>query len=226
MVTFQERREKSIVETRKAIAGSIGDDFLITQAINTVTEIDRNANILSKRLREWFELYLPELSHEIPEHEQFITKILTDSPIQLKKAYDNSMGAELEEEDVNAILGLAEDINNLYARKEKLIDYIKIKMEAICPHVLEVAGPLIGAKLLAHKGTLRELALLPSSTIQLLGAEKALFRHLKTHARSPKYGYILQHNSVATAENKGKAARQLANKIALAARMDYFDNSE
>ena len=98
-------------------------------------------------------------------------------------------------------------------------------MKTYCPHIQEIAGTLIGAKLIAQKGTLKELAFMPASTIQLLGAEKALFRHLKSKSRSPKYGYIMHHPTVASAQNKGKAARQLANKIAKAAKQDYFHDT-
>lgn len=218
---FQERRLKLIEETKAKIAASIGDDNLISQAINSIGEIDRAVNILSKRLREWYELFNPELSHDVYDHDLFVSKLMEHS-----KKVKNSMGADLDDYDTSAIESLAMKIKFLYEEKDMLVDYIRNKMANFCPNLLEVCGPLIGAKLLAHKGTLKELAFMPASTIQLLGAEKALFRHLKSNARSPKYGYILQHQDVSKAENKGKAARQLANKISLAAKKDYFSREE
>lgn len=215
--SFDERRVFLIKETKRKISESIKDDTLITQAINAVSEIDKAVNVLAKRLREWYELYNPEMSKRYPDHEIFIKKIL-----MYEKREVESMGSELAEKDLAPIIELTEKIEGLYDQKERYIDYIKIKMETFCPCILEITGPLIGAKLIAHKGTLKELAFMPSSTIQLLGAEKALFRHLKSNAKSPKYGYILQHQEVSQAKNKGRAARQLANKISLAAKKDYF----
>jgi nucleolar protein 56 len=132
------------------------------------------------------------------------------------------MGGTLNDDDTAIIYEFAGKINALLAEKDQLVDYIRKKMAEFCPNILEVAGPLIGAKLLSHKGTLKALAFMPSSTIQILGAEKALFRHLRSNAKPPKYGYILQSQEVSNAMNKGKAARQLANKISIAAKKDYF----
>ncbi len=214
---FAEKRLELLNETKQKISKSIQDDNLISQSISSITEIDKAVNLLSKRLREWYELYNPELSHSISDHENFISVIL-ENPLRI----ENSMGGYFSEDDLSQVLRLAEKIKHVFEEKELLINYVRNKMEVFCPNVLEVCGPLIGAKILAHKGTLKELAFLPASTIQLLGAEKALFRHIKSNARSPKYGYILQHQDVAKAENKGKAARQLANKISIAAKKDYF----
>ena len=215
---FQERRAKLIAESKIKIKESVADDNLISQAINSISEIDRAANILSKRLREWYSLYNPELNHYISDNDVFVKEVLAD-PVK----EDLSMGADLQDSDKKQILDLASKINSLFEEKENLIDYINKKMEVFCPRLLEMAGPLIGAKLLAHKGHLKDLAFMPASTIQLLGAEKALFRHLRSkNSSSPKYGYILQHQEVSKAKNKGKAARQFANRISLAVKQDYF----
>ena len=95
-------------------------------------------------------------------------------------------------------------------------------MENICPELQKAATSLIGARLLNLAGSLKHLAEIPSSTIQVLGAERALFRHLKTGAKAPKFGVIFAHQSITEAEEKGKAARHLASKIWIAAKKDYF----
>ena len=97
-------------------------------------------------------------------------------------------------------------------------------MKLLCPNITAVAGAVIGAKLLAIAGSLKKLSLFPASTVQLLGAEKALFRHLKTGAKSPKYGILHEHPLIAQAKKKdhGKVARLLADKIAIAAKVDFF----
>ena len=95
-------------------------------------------------------------------------------------------------------------------------------MEEIAPHTLKIAGNIIGARLIEKAGSLKRLAELPSSTIQILGAEKALFRHLQSNARPPKFGVIFAHENISSSKAKGKAARQLAAKISMASKKDYF----
>jgi nucleolar protein 56 len=97
-------------------------------------------------------------------------------------------------------------------------------MKNYCPNVLELAGATIGAKLIELAKSLKRMALLPASTVQLLGAEKALFRHLKLKTKSPKYGVIFQHPLIQNAKRseRGKMARRLADKLSLCARLDYF----
>jgi nucleolar protein 56 len=213
---FKKLREDLIKETKQKIASSIGPDFMVTQAINAISDIDKIANTLSKRLQEWFGLFNPEEIHKV-SYENFVGVILDST----KKG---EMGGDFSEADVKMIKVFAERLSDLIKEKQILIDYIKEKMQICAPRVLEICGPLIGAKLIAHKGNLRDLAFMPASTIQILGAEKALFRHLRSKAKSPKYGYLLQHQEVARAQNKGKAARQLANRISKAAKQDYFTN--
>jgi nucleolar protein 56 len=85
-------------------------------------------------------------------------------------------------------------------------------------------GPTLGAKLIRYTGGLGRLTVVPSGTIQLLGAEKALFRHLKEKADPPKYGVIFQHPMINQAKwwHRGKIARTFASKISIAARIDYY----
>jgi nucleolar protein 56 len=216
---FQDIRTKLLAESKERIATSIGPDFLISQAVHTLGELDKTNNMLAVRLREWYELYNPEISKKVRDHQRFVE-------IALEAAQETEMGGKFSKEDVEAMLHYAQKIKGQYEEKEYLIKYIEARMKILCPHVLEVAGAIVGSKLLAHKGTLRAMAFMPSSTIQLLGAEKALFRHLRSNANPPKYGYVLQHPLVAQAKNKGQAARQLANKISLAAKQDYFAEKE
>ena len=216
---FQKVRNSLLIETKSNIAKSVGKDHLLSQAVAAITELDKVINSLTTRLREWYGLYNPESSHRHTDYEYFVTAVIAD----VKEKTE--MGGILSDNDVAQLTRYAQKIQSLIAEKQDLINYIESTMSTFCPHLLTAAGTLIGAKLIAQKGTLRELAFMPSSTIQLLGAEKALFRHLKTKSRSPKYGYIMHHPSVMQAQNKGKAARQLANKIAKAAKQDYFNDT-
>jgi nucleolar protein 56 len=135
------------------------------------------------------------------------------------------MGADLDYKDIKPIMNLAESAKALYQLRDTHEQYLDALMKEYCPNVHALAGTLITAKLIAHAGGLMDLAKMPASTVQLLGAEKALFRHLKTGARPPKYGVIFQHPLISKArrEDKGRASRALADKISIAARVDAFE---
>jgi len=213
---FSVFREKNLAMTKKQLQEAVSEDNYIKQSINSLSELHRVINILMKRLREWFELYYPELSREIRDHEKFLELLWS------KKK--QSMGAALSQFDLKPIKELSSSIQRLYSLKSSLEQYLEHVMQKQCPNVTTVAGYLLGAKLLERAGSLQKLASLPASTIQLLGAEKALFRHLRSGAKSPKHGIIHEHPfiSEAAAADKGKIARTLADKIAIAARVDFF----
>jgi nucleolar protein 56 len=217
---------KNISLTKKDIKSSVTIDNLIIQTISNIDDLNRVINLLSKRLREWYALYLPELGNRIFHQEKFIELVLNKNKKELMKELEikDSMGSDLDEEHFNQIKELAEEIKNLFILQKKQELYLEKNMKKHCPNLLEIAGTTIGAKLLEISGTLKHLALLPASTIQLLGAEKALFRHLKTGSRSPKYGIIFSHQLIQKAKKKeqGKAARALADKLSMCARLDFF----
>ena len=211
--------QKNLQLTKKALKESVSNDQLIIQTIANINELDRVVNILVKRLREWYSLYDPELDQEIDSHEQYVESILSKKD----KAKD-SMGADLDKIHLEEINLLAKEIQSMYTLRKVHEDYLQKIMSGYCPNILELAGTTIGAKLVELAKSLKRLALLPSSTVQLLGAEKALFRHIKTGSRSPKYGVIFSHQLIQKAkrEDRGKAARMLADKLSLCARLDFF----
>ncbi|KAF2577343.1 hypothetical protein F2Q68_00006970 [Brassica cretica] len=108
--------------------------------------------------------------------------------------------------------------------RKKLYDYLVSKMSDIAPNLAALIGDMVGARLISHAGSLTNLAKCPSSTLQILGAEKALFRALKTRGNTPKYGLIFHSSFIgrASAKNKGRIARYLANKCSIASRIDCF----
>ena len=225
---FQTFREKNIVITKEKIKGSVSEDLLITQTIANFSELDKVINLLTKRLREWYGLYLPEFEHLHINQEKFVELVLEKSKKELLKEFkikeEESMGADLDEVHVQEMKLLAKRIIELITLRKEHERYLQKVMEKYCPNILELAGVTIGAKLLELSKGLKRLALLPASTVQLLGAEKALFRHLKTGSRSPKHGIIIQHPVVQKArrDKRGKMARRLADKLSLCARLDYF----
>jgi len=225
---FPEFYKKNIEITRKSIKESVKNDLLIIQAIKNIEDIDKVSSILVKDLREWYEIYNPEFSKSIGNNEKFSEIIVKKGKRELLKEIKikekDSMGADLSAEDLDAIKSLAKELNGLYCFKKKQQEYLKKLMKKECPNITEIADVLIGAKLIEYAGSLKRLSEFPASTTQLLGAEKALFRHMKTGAKCPRHGIIVNHSLISGAPQKehGKRARALADKISIAAKVDYF----
>nr|MCK4929939.1 NOP58 family protein [Nanoarchaeota archaeon] len=219
-------RKKNLELARKAVKDSVNPDLFIINSISNIEELQRIINLMTKRLREWYSLYFPELDKKIHDNQAFVKLILKKDKKSLLKELKikKSMGYELKKQDLEPVLSVAKVVNGLIKEKESLGKYLEKTMKFYCPNTLTLAGALIGAKLLKGAGSLKKLAMMRSSTIQLLGAEKALFRHIRTGAKPPKHGYILKHSLVQKAKksDKGKAARALADKIFIVARTDYF----
>ena len=219
--------QQNITLTKNKIRESVKRDDLIIQAVKNIEDIEKAANSFAKRLRDWISLYLPELDENITKHEKFVDLFLEKSKKELMKELEieKSMGTDLAEKDLKPMKNLAKKIQDLYKTKESQEKYIEEVMQDICPNTLQVTGPIIGAKLLVHAGSLKKLAGMPSSTVQLLGAEKALFRHIKNkRAKCPRHGVIINHPLIACAKQKdhGKIARHLAAAISISAKVDYF----
>jgi len=147
---------------------------------------------------------------------------------EVKAAAEVSMGTEISQEDITNIQHLADQVISISEYRTSLYDYLKNRMQAIAPNLTVMVGELVGARLIAHAGSLLNLAKHPASTVQILGAEKALFRALKTKHDTPKYGLIYHASLVGQAapKNKGKVSRVLANKSALACRVDALGDTE
>lgn len=223
---FHKRRLTLLLQTQKALRESVTPDTLIIQALGTLDDLTVQLNAMSKRLREWHGYTLPEVGNKLADHEAFVRLVATRSRRELAEEFldEEGMGALLDEKDYIQIKDLARAIGELFEYKNHLEHYLNDMLERHVPNMTALAGATIAARLLAGAGSLRRLALLPASTLQLLGAEKALFRHLKTGARSPKYGYLFNHPFVQHAgkDVAGKVARGLADKLALCAKLDYF----
>ena len=225
---FSDFYKKNLLLTKEKIKGSVSDDLLIIQTISNIEDIDKVINILVKRLRDWYSLYNPEFSRSIENHEKFVELILKKNKEELLKEIkvekEESMGNDLSKGDLEPIMNLAKEITQLYSFRKKQETYLEVLMKKTSPNLTEIAGVLIGAKLIEEAGSLKHLATLPSSVIQLLGAEKALFRHIRNKKNlPPKFGVIFAHALIQkNMKNAGKVARTLADKIAIAVKVDYF----
>lgn len=225
---FNDFYKKNLILTKEKIRESVKDDLLIIQAINNIEDIEKVINILVKRLRDWYCFYNPEFSESIESHEKFVELILKKDKEELLKELkikkEESMGKDFSKEELGPIRNLAKEIEQLYGFRVKQEKYLEGLMKKTCPNLVEVAGVLIGAKLIECAGSLKHLATMPASVVQLLGAEKALFRHIRNKKNlPPKFGVIFEHNFIQkNLKNAGKAARTLADKISIAVKVDYF----
>ena len=203
-------------------------DKIIAHVIQAIEEHEKILNTLIERLREIYSLYFPEFEEKISDHKKFVN-ILSKNPKReniegFEEIAKESVGMEFDESDLKIIKNFAEEIKGMFSFKESLEKYLEKLMKEVAPNLSEIAGIKIGAKLIRAAGSLEKLAKLPSSTIQLLGAEKALFRFLRGKGKPPKHGYIFMHPLIQSAPKKlrGKIARALASKIMMAARIDNF----
>jgi nucleolar protein 56 len=241
-------RQRSIAAAEETIRESSSrPDLHLVQAIQALDDTDKYLNITATRTSEWYGLHFPELTQmvqdnvalcklisEVGSRDAFTNENLsgrgfTDKKIEaIITARDRSKGGTISAGDLGRVRSLASLAVQLGSIRDGLNTYVESQMKKVAPNVAEVAGATIGARLMAKAGGLDRLAILPASTIQILGAEKALFRSLRTGARPPKHGILFQHQAVHTAPKwqRGKIARTLANKIAIAARVDYYRGSE
>lgn len=238
------RRDVAIHISRAAItAASEEKDLLVKHAIDAIGEVDRSINILAMRLREWYSLHHPSLNDLVEDHEMFANVVslcggrsrvnadclskagCSDQQAQsIINAMLRDLGAPFEENDLSIVQSLANTVQTLYSKRREVEEYVGQMMDSVAPNITALVGPLVGARLISLAGSLKDLAQKPSSTVQIYGAEKALFRSLKTGTDPPKHGIIYQVPEVHSAPywQRGKIARALAGKISIAARIDAY----
>ncbi len=218
-------------------------DHSLIQAFSTFTENERMINLMNEKLEEWYSMYFPELKTGSPRsYAMFVVefgrdkksataadldKIFSDNAEVIAKNAQNSMGADPEEKEYALLKSIAEHEIQMIELNEKILEYIKESAERLMPNVTALIDYKIAAELLAKAGSVEKLALMPASTIQLLGAEKALFKHLKFGSKPPKYGALFKMQDIANAgrEDRGRIARVYATKLAIAARADAFSKN-
>lgn len=217
------------LETAKLqVSGALTPDQRIIQAVEALDDINETTNSLSERLSEWYGGYFPESELDGEDLAFFIVKYgsrenVGSEDLLYSKARD-SMGAKLEPADEMLLKCFANSVCSLYERKRQIEAYIEDSMELVAPNLKLVAGAMLGARLISLAGSLEKLAEFPSSTIQVIGANKALFKHLRARAPSPKHGIIYNHPLINTAPwwIRGKIARAVASKLSISARIDFY----
>jgi len=242
--TYAQRRQRDFLEETKAQLreAHAARDLLLSHTVKAISEVNRAANLLYETLTEWYAVYFPEL--RVSEPATFAKLVQAISREDLKAAdissivgeqkaqeleakAKTSIGAKLSKEDLAQMTKLARKLEELYAYRASLEEYQAALAQEIAPNLSILAGPDLAAKLIAKAGSLRKLALMPASTVQVIGAEKALFKHLRSGSSPPKHGLIFQHASISTSPKhlRGKIARSLATKLAIAAKADAFSKN-
>lgn len=221
-------------------------DTMVIQAIALLDDLDKEINIYSMRVKEWYGWHFPEMGKIIVDNLAyarvvkamgFRTNAATTSfdlilPEELeaavKQAAELSMGTEISDTDMNHINSLCDQVISITEYRTQLSEYLRNRMQAIAPNLTALVGELVGARLISHAGSLMNLAKFPASTVQILGAEKALFRALKTKHDTPKYGIIYHASLVGQAPQKlkGKMARMTATKASLSIRVDALSDAD
>jgi nucleolar protein 56 len=217
-------------------------DLHIIQSIKALDEIDVMINGLSSRLREWYGLHFPELDNIIDsingyaqivlagKRNMFSKQVYEDAGFPENKVemlsviQDKSKGGDISDQNLVIVQSIAKQILEMLQIRKEIETHIENEMKTIAPNLATILGTAVGARILAKAGSLKKLASLPASTIQILGAEKALFRSLKTGTQPPKHGILFQHPIVHAAPKwqRGKMARAIASKAAIAARVDVY----
>ena len=219
---------------------------MVIQAVGLLDDLDKEINNYAMRLREWYGWHFPEVGKIIADNLTYakvvqaigmrtntkhtnLSEILTpEDESHVKEAAEISMGSEISTEDELNIKELCAQIIFLSEYRASLSEYLRNRMMQIAPNLTIMVGELVAARLISHAGSLISLAKMPASTIQIFGAEKALFRALRTKHETPKYGLIYQASFVGSQNNakmKGKVSRSLASKCALCVRVDALGES-
>lgn len=235
-------REDFFKKARKRVQVAISSrDNLLIQSVGAVDEMNKASNLLFERLTEWYGMHFPEFKTAEPSkyvegvllidmhtpHAEKLQQIFGEKTQSIMEKMKSSVGSKLSQEDLSQIQSLAVQIKLLWKLRDEIEQYEAKIAKEICPNMSHLAGPELAAKLVAQAGGLSRLATFPSSTIQVLGAEKALFKHLKSGSRPPKHGLLFQHPLVGKSPKKirGKIARALAGKLAIATKADAISHN-
>ncbi len=219
---------------------------MIIQSIALLDQLDKDINTFAMRVREWYSWHFPELKLIVTDNFMFarcasyikdksklsedmlpgLTEITGEEDVSQKilKAARASMGMDTSEQDMLNIIIFTDRMIALALYRKQLYSYLEDKMKTVAPNLSSLIGDTVAARLIQKAGSLTSLAKCPASTVQILGAEKALFRALKTKGNTPKYGLIYHSSFIgrASAKNKGRISRYLANKCSIASRIDSF----
>lgn len=222
------KTDKAIEEAKKQLTSEIDDDKIIVKAIKLLEQRTENLHKEAQRFRDWYALHFPELEREIDEDQELVRILSEETDREKMTSFESlaetSKGKKMAEEDLEFLREEAEKLSEGFERREDLEEYIEEKVKATSPNTSRLLGPILTAKIIALSGSLEDLAKSPSSTVQMLGAEKALFRFMSGDGSPPKHGVLFEHRFVGSLpeDTRGKMSRFMANKTVMAARLDLY----
>ncbi|MDE1828436.1 MAG: hypothetical protein KGH65_04720 [Candidatus Micrarchaeota archaeon] len=242
--TVFEKRQRLMEVAKASLSDAYaGDEHAVKQAISSYLEVEKVRNQIFERLEEWYSIYFPELRSPSPTSlakfviafglnkkkatVEELRKAIGEGAEKMRMQIENSIGREPSEEEYSTIKSLADIELSLLATENKIDEYLAVAVKKLMPNISYIIDYKIAAELLGKAGSLERLGMMPSSTIQLLGAEKALFKHIKFGTKPPKYGILFKLPQIVSANKKmkGRLARMYANKIAIAAKADAFSHN-
>jgi nucleolar protein 56 len=235
-------REDFFKKARKKVKIAISSrDNLLIQSVSTVDELNKVSNLLFERLTEWYGMYFPEF--KLGDNAKYVEGVMVIDKKNLDMAKLTavfgpqaqsiadkaraSVGTDLSDADLLQARTIALQVKSLWKLRDEIEAYEAKVAREMCPNLSHIAGPELAAKLVAQAGGLQRISMFPASTIQVLGAEKALFKHLKSGSRPPKHGLIFQHALVGKSPRhvRGKIARSLAAKLTIASKADAISHN-
>jgi len=241
MLVKLDARKKFLEKAKAQVKGAYEKrDALVIQAARAIDDVDSARSLLMQRLAEWVRINFPEFPSQNDElmarvyaefgcKEDFEFTRLTgltdeDKATKLMERREKSFGIAFNMEDKKAVQSLGRGVVALFETRKELEAYVKSIANKEMPNISLLAEPLLAARLLSLAGSLQNLAEMPASTVQVIGAENALFKHLRTGSLPPKHGIIFQHSAINSAlmHHRGKIARALAAKLAIAAKADFY----
>jgi nucleolar protein 56 len=229
----EETRRKALNRARESLGSEAETERVLSK---TVKQFDGIGNSLEERtesFRDWYSLYFPELESEIEDDREFL-KVLDRYGVRRKEIEpfqemaERSKGSELGDRELDLLEEEASSLSEDLQYRGSLEDYIRETARDEFPNLSAVLNPVLAARVVSLAGGLEELARKPASTVQMMGAEKALFRHLHGNGEPPKHGVLFKHEFVNSLpeDKRGKMARFLANKAVLAARLDNYGEKD
>ncbi len=240
-------RKKFLSKTKERVQEQLsGPDMQVVKAVGMGKSLESMFNLVFEQAMEWYGLHFPELRFQVRDPVQMLQLMAhvgerknyavesvgkfvlnADTAQRVVEASKQSKGGSMDAHALKALQSTAKLGLGMKLEQQSLNGFVEMQMKELAPNFSELATPMIAAQLLAKAGSLKRLAEMPGSTIQVLGAEEALFSHLKTHSRPPKHGYIFNHPFVKNLPRhvRGRMARTLAGKLAICARVDVFGKS-
>ena len=239
--TPEEKRARLLSKAKESVGNAYaGSEHAVIQAINSYLEVEKVRNLLYERIEEWYGMYFPELrvgsqstlvkfitrfgGNKKDAKQEEVKELMGDKTNEVLNQIKNSIGREPSGDEFETLKTLAESDLMLMKTEERIDEYLSKSTKELMPNITHLVDYKVAAELLSKAGSLERLAMMPASTVQLLGAEKALFKHLRYGSKPPKYGVLFKLPQIATAGKKqrGRMARIYATKITIAAKADAF----